>query len=95
MEEQAENEWVDFSTVSPCEELTGRLHDILLKWGIVSAGVRRAEPLHTGPVEAAKLEFEGRTLKISWFRPSTAPNADGTPTLHACAMCLFGCWRLV
>lgn len=67
--------WVDYSTVTPSEELTGRLIDVLVRWRIVGLDVLRPDLPGNAPIESARLEFGGRTLKLSLYR--LPPHADG------------------
>jgi hypothetical protein len=82
--EEPSLEWLDFSVVSPCEELVNRIHDVFVQWGVLAAANRPVVATSL-PVDCAKIEFEGRTLKMSLYRHAPSGESEGS-----CGVC----WRL-
>jgi hypothetical protein len=73
-------EWLDFSVVSPCEELVNRMHDVFVQWGVLAAA-NHAVIAPSLPVDSAKIEFEGRTLKMSLYRHVPSSESQGNTNI--------------
>jgi hypothetical protein len=73
------DDWVDFSAVSPAEELTSRFHEILAKWGVNPVNTQHPGLTVPQAVETETIEFDSRIFKFSFYRRQVRAPAPGEP----------------